>query len=248
MKKRSPGERLLFGCAACYQAVKQFKSGAGEFQLPRGYRFVSAIGTGTYALFGYVMESDNMVVAAFRGTENMFDLLTDVNWGQVPFPYRSGAGRTHRGFTELYGRSVRPQLHETLRRLSARKELIITGHSLGGAVALLAALDSALHKFRRQNVYMYGSPKVGSPEFVQACERNIAGIVRVENKYDWVPLFPPSNTGNVYVHAGKPVPITFRFASPLKNHQIQYYADALATAYPQARDELRKRYPDFLPN
>jgi triacylglycerol lipase len=247
MGRELPGEQLLFGCAASLQAVRQFKSG-GEFKLPRGFRFVSAIGSGAKAYLGYVIESDGMIAVAFRGTENLFDLFTDFNWGQVPYPYWSQAGMTHRGFTELYEQSVRPHLHETLRRLSVRKRLLMSGHSLGGAVATLAALDIAVHtKFRRLSVCTYGSPKVGSPEFAYAYDRTINASFRVVNTNDIVPLFPPSNVNITYAHVGKRMPIAFRFASPLKNHQIRGYAETLASVYPLAGEFLRKRNPGFLP-
>lgn len=246
MSRDVTGELLLFGCAASVQAVLLFKT-KGKMTLPYGYRFMTALGGGAHPYIGYIIESNTSIVAAFRGTENLSDLFTDFNFGQVPFPYVQGAGMTHRGFTEVYERSVRPQLSETLGKLSGRKRLLLAGHSLGGALATLAALDAASNsQYRRPGVCTYGSPKVGNADFASAYDRMIASSWRVVNTNDIAVDFPPSNGNAPYAHVREKISITFNLASMLKNHQIRGYAEALAEAYPQASDALRKRSPGFL--
>ncbi|WP_052487530.1 lipase family protein [Gordoniibacillus kamchatkensis] len=240
------GERTLFCCGAAYQAVQQYSSG-GDFVLPRGYRAVAVLGTGSYPYLGYVMEAKSAVVVALRGTKNVFDLLTDFNWTQMPYPYVPAAGATHRGFTELYERTLRPQLTAALGRLSPKKRLIMCGHSLGGALVTLAAPDMARHtRFGAPLVYTYGSPKVGNAEFAAAYGRIVGSTTRVAGVHDLVPGFPPS-AGKAYVPVGRLLTVSFRYANPVANHDIRSYAAALRSLYPLADERLRMLNQGFLP-
>jgi predicted lipase len=40
--------------------------------------------------------------------------------------------------------------------------MIVNGHSLGGALAILAAVDIKLHFGRVNSVYTFGQPRVGN--------------------------------------------------------------------------------------
>lgn len=126
---------------------------------------------------------DGTVYVVFRGTEitSPADPLADI----LAFPVRwAGAGRVHWGFWTAY-RSIRKAIEAWLPRESGRK-LVITGHSLGAAMAtLMAALheDSALVTF--------GSPRVGSQAFVDGFAADRA-ICRYVDTVDAVPgAVPP---------------------------------------------------------
>ncbi len=75
-----------------------------------------------------------MAVLAFRGTEkDSRDIKTDLN---LRF-YSANGAKVHTGFQQAF-RRVAPAINEALTSLGAFK-LYITGHSLGGALALVAA-------------------------------------------------------------------------------------------------------------
>lgn len=81
----------------------------------------------------------------------------------------------HTGFMVLAGAF----LHSTAFRQALRahdvrgKQLFMTGHSLGGALALLLARELQGLCRRRIHVYTYGCPRVGSPSFVRSIPRRI---------------------------------------------------------------------------
>ena len=102
---------------------------------------------------------------------------------QVTWPEQ----RVHRGFYRGY-LSIRDEL---LERVSASDEqVIIVGHSLGGAVGVLAAVDLNFNLGRQIHLVTLGSPRVGNAAFVEACQRRIASHTRLVHGWDPVPRHP----------------------------------------------------------
>ena len=99
----------------------------------------------------YVAKRKSIDIIAFRGTEQKMDVLTDIN--VIPLPY---AGRLcHGGFT-LAHKSVWREVKE---HIDPKKSTLITGHSLGGALAELSA--SMLNgKHDNINLITFGKPNV----------------------------------------------------------------------------------------
>ena len=72
--------------------------------------------------------------------------------------------------------------------------MVTTGHSLGGAIATLAAAAlRAAHG--ATDLYTYGSPRVGNAAFVEHVEALPGGNFRLTHDADPVPLLPPSVLG-----------------------------------------------------
>jgi triacylglycerol lipase len=124
----------------------------------------------------YAALGAGFAVVAFRGTqvfrlgrdplsvlgEVADDVLTDVEIPLVPAG-RPSRGRVHRGFRNALDEIWKP-LHElvaSLRRDDPGRALWLTGHSLGGALAILAAARLP----EVQGVYVFGAPHVGDAEF-----------------------------------------------------------------------------------
>ena len=115
--------------------------------------------------------------------------------------------RVHKGFFSAYKR-IMFAIVSAVSELFASGDfdtLLVTGHSLGGALAMLAALDivrSCAPVLDRSQVavYTFGSPKVGNRRFRDWFDRNVPNCFRVVNAGDRVAQMPPELFG--YKHAG----------------------------------------------
>lgn len=134
----------------------------------------------------YVMSDSKDVLIACRGTEPtaINDVLADLKM----FPVKHHiAGRVHRGFYAEYDKVI-PGIKEALTKHDKKgtKTVWVTGHSLGGAMAVLVASElqpsGGLHTF--------GQPRVGNKEFLKSLD----GIkyYRYRNNNDIVTAVPPS--------------------------------------------------------
>lgn len=137
---------------------------------------------------GVVAADDDTVVIAFRGTEmqKWADALTDLSALLVP----GYGGRVHQGFKQAF-EGITDEM-EPLLKDHAHKKFYLTGHSLGGALATLAAVK--LHpKHKVEAVYTFGQPAVGDQAFADAYphpERHFRFINNLNKVYDPVPLVP----------------------------------------------------------
>ncbi len=131
--------------------------------------------------------SDKIAVLAFRGTqaqgltlETFFDVFTDL---YAVMRIDANGVKTHRGFQQAFQRVEREVLVQA-QNLSGYG-LYITGHSLGGALALIAT--NAINTKNLTACYTFGSPKVGNEEFDDKIK---SPIYRIVNAYDVVPFLP----------------------------------------------------------
>ena len=140
-----------------------------------------------------VLETDTQVQVAertpgevwviFPGTASAQDWLTDLKVRKIAW----GETRAHRGFATAF-RSVAGPL---LAHLKSARQIIITGHSLGGALATLAADLCSEAGLPVAAVYTFGSPRVGNGPFARAYNARLAHCTfRVVNARDPVPHVP----------------------------------------------------------
>lgn len=127
-----------------------------------------------------VTENDAVHIV-FRGTEpdSRRDWATDLDFRSVDFLGQP----THSGFVKAI-RAIGPKLKEALSQHKG-KEMYFTGHSLGGALALLAPMWLGLKPTR---IVTFGQPKTihkAASEFIQG-----APYVRYVNNSDIVPKIP----------------------------------------------------------
>lgn len=129
-------------------------------------------------------DSDNMAVLAFRGTEkeDPRDIITDL--GAKFYKDEKGV-KIHDGFYRAF-KCVEKDVHSEIEKIKD-SSLYITGHSLGGALALIAT--SALNSDNLAACYTFGSPKVGNEEFDDDIK---PPIYRIVNAFDVVPFSPPT--------------------------------------------------------
>jgi lipase (class 3) len=152
---------------------------------------------------GLICQADQTgdVVIAIRGTEGILEWIHDAEFLLVPCPFLAGAGHTEDGFTAMY-ESLRtgaepdsPTVVNALAKLPFPhpvSSVTISGHSLGGALATLLALDVAANTaFSDPAVYSYGSPRTGDSLFASTYNQVVKNSYRIANRLDIVPTLPP---------------------------------------------------------
>jgi hypothetical protein len=132
---------------------------------------------------------------AFRGTKLTFppnSQLKFANWLLNLRVSRRDPG-VHCGFSTAW-RTLEPGVRKWLDGLPAKPARItLTGHSLGGAIAILAA-ESLRDRYTIGDVVTFGSPRLAKPEFVQAyTAKGLAGVTRrYIHETDLVPRLVPA--------------------------------------------------------
>lgn len=117
----------------------------------------------------------NCALIAFRGTAGFSDWCTDAKfWPAARLPWR------HCGFEQTW-QGVKPQveawLEKVARKLGRRPQIYLAGHSLGGAVATLAAVDLAPN-YDIARVVTIGSPRVGGRGFCNLYQKMPAATAK----------------------------------------------------------------------
>lgn len=150
-------------------------------------QFVAADGTECF-----FAATPNAVIVAFRGTKELGDWLANLNILSTTRPY----GTVHRGFLGAF-QAVESRLGGLMAPYRGRP-VVITGHSLGGALALVAAAEW-LGKQDVTWVHTFGQPAVGKRNFQEFIENHYGDLYyRFVNEDDVVPMVPP-----FYRHAGR---------------------------------------------
>ncbi|MBN2984962.1 MULTISPECIES: lipase family protein [Cohnella] len=251
-------DRAVFLAAVCSQTYELYKNKDGSFAVPQGFRQVEIIEAKSFdrsrERFGFILESDREILIAFRGTISTSDWVSDALAYQVPCPYAKNAGQTHQGFTQIY-RSARAQIVAALKRLPPDKPIYATGHSLGGALATLCALDLASRsEGRPPTVYTYGAPRVGDPAFVKAFNGKVKTSFRIANPFDPVAQLPPfvlrmpaSDKTYYYNHVRSAFILSFQAGSLAANHALDRYYEHLAGLSPDYALELSLANPGLCP-
>jgi triacylglycerol lipase len=189
-------EQALFANAA-YQSKDQVRAlvESSNYKLT----FYQTIPDIQIAFFLATNESSKTQVISIRGTSNIENAMVDV-YLQLVNDKKTGL-RLHHGFS-LAARKVYAELKPLL---EPGYKIYTTGHSLGGAAALILAMYLDADQFNVEQVTTFGQPKV----------TNIAGagkiqhlnVIRVVTPLDLVPLVPlfdPLDINNIDVfwHAG----------------------------------------------
>lgn len=169
----------------------------------------------------YVGHNDQTIVVAFRGSEapttldGLKDwLLTNANNYLILPEGRSGTdfvaagvgARFHRGFLDALDSLWEPLLAAVNAAIEARSEerpVWVTGHSLGGALALLAAWRLQRQFVPIHEIVTFGAPMIGNDIAAKAFEQEFDGrLFRYVDLDDPVPLLPSvSLVANSYAHS-----------------------------------------------
>lgn len=175
-------------------------------------------GTQAFAAFG-----ERFALVSFRGTEkqDVQDTLSDLEVTAVP----EGGCLVHRGF-----KSALDQVWESVQSLLAERakpSIFFTGHSLGAALATLAAFrwvqPAAL------SLFTFGSPRVGNTGFCNEVWRKTQGrSYRFVNNDDIVTLVPAPSASYDHVQREMYIDSAGRLNSELASKA--HWRDAIGAA------------------
>jgi triacylglycerol lipase len=140
------------------------------------------------SMIGYVVSAGDTCVLVFRGTDDNLDWFTNLNGLTAATP----KGPIHRGFHGAY-----IPLKDQVDRLISRrqpKHLWLTGHSLGGALAVVCAFDLLeTQQVTFDGIMTFGQPMVAGPQLATHLDQALMGrYVHFVNGADIVPRVPPS--------------------------------------------------------
>mmetsp|Transcript_9465 Transcript_9465/g.18136 ORF Transcript_9465/g.18136 Transcript_9465/m.18136 type:complete len:382 (+) Transcript_9465:17-1162(+) len=167
--------------------------------------------------FGYVgMDAlSRRVIVAFRGTDSLDQIANEVlHHSLVPYPGLPDGARVNQ-FFYVATAALQPTLVTILSSLLKACpgcDLIFTGHSLGGAMAMLSAfMASSISGGHPLAVYTFGQPRVGNHALAKHINAVLPLLFRVVNAADVIPHVPQctvrsggkcDETTNGYYHAG----------------------------------------------
>eukprot|EP00189_Rhodosorus_marinus_P007918 CAMPEP_0184754556 /NCGR_PEP_ID=MMETSP0315-20130426/44684_1 /TAXON_ID=101924 /ORGANISM="Rhodosorus marinus, Strain UTEX LB 2760" /LENGTH=753 /DNA_ID=CAMNT_0027233981 /DNA_START=119 /DNA_END=2380 /DNA_ORIENTATION=+ len=164
---------------------------------------------------GLVYSASDRIVVAFKGTQSGANVRTDLQAAMYPlnkfvegfviedevhhvrksWVKRMVQPMIHKGFGSAYA-TVRQQIWNEVYRLYEEnpRPLFFTGHSLGGALATLCAIDCSRTISPDDGCYVftYGSPRVGNKQFKEEYDKEVPCTWRLVHAEDPVTKLPPA--------------------------------------------------------
>ena len=195
------------------------------------------------------MQKTTWLVLAFRGTEKkLSDWKTDLKAELVAAKDEKKIGRIHKGFQAAYY-SVEDPIEEKLSKYP-EYPLYVTGHSLGGALAVVATRFIDAGKLAA--CYTFGGPRVGDLDLARVFK---TPIYRVVNASDAVPRLPFGYGYVLFIRFIKLIISlipTFGFLKRLYGYMDKisgyvHYGDQryLTVSEPGTNDHISRSRPDF---
>lgn len=153
----------------------------------------------------FVVGDNRKIIVSFRGSEKeIADWVTNVQVFKETWTDANPLGEVHNGFYSALS-SIWDKVSDEINTLRTGNQTIwITGHSLGGALATLAAATLELQNphLRVGGVYTFGQPRIANQEFSKNYNKQLKNITfRCVNNNDVVTRVPPQIFG--YSHVGK---------------------------------------------
>lgn len=166
----SPAIALEMGylAAASYENASSIEawscSPCRKYAISEPKVFSNSIG-GIQGFTGY-SHGLNAIVVVFRGSSNIQNWILNIGTTRSTYPLCSGCS-VHTGFYDGY-RLVSSTVKTAVQNLKAKyrgAKLVVTGHSLGGSLAILCAAELKTIFGTVDLTYTFGQPRVGNQAF-----------------------------------------------------------------------------------
>ncbi|KAK7303149.1 hypothetical protein RJT34_14050 [Clitoria ternatea] len=169
--------------------------------LIKGFEIIELVVDVEHCLQAFVgvAEDPHAIIIAFRGTNalSLQNWIEDLYWKQhdIDYPGMDDA-RVHRGFyTAYHNTTIRPAILDAVARAKSFYgdiQIILTGHSMGGAMAAFCGLDLTVNLHEKDvQVMTFGQPRIGNVAFASLYSELIPKTIRVTHNHDMVPHLPP---------------------------------------------------------
>ncbi|CAL5413196.1 unnamed protein product [Camellia sinensis] len=188
-------ELFTWTCSRCDDLTEMVSSCSKQ-----GFEVIDIIFDVKHCLQGFVgMAKDlNAIVIAFRGTQerSLQNWIEDLYWKQLDLNYPGMPdAMVHHGFYFAYhNTTVRSGVVNAVKRakqLYGDIDIMVTGHSMGGAMAVFCGLDLKVnHEARNVQVMTFGQPRIGNAAFASYYSQLVPNTIRVTNDHDIVPHLP----------------------------------------------------------
>ncbi|QNJ25980.1 lipase family protein [Synechococcus sp. SYN20] len=200
--------------AACSDASYEYKPVAGCRLIWEHHQGSDSVGIYAY------QDQPDWLVLTFRGSEELRD------WSRNFRAFPRHQGEIHGGYARCWA-GLSHAVEEKLAGLSFT-HLTITGHSMGGAVATLAAwqLPWACH------LITFGSPRVVNHSLAERIQEKVPVVRRFVHGGDVVPLYPVllhRHVGEVR-RIGAERTLVRMLLKGFADHHPKRYAELLATS------------------
>lgn len=140
----------------------------------------------------FVGSTDDYVIVSFAGTSELIDYITDLTFASRPETIRGIPGNVHIGFLNVLERSWPKLLELVKKHATENKPILMTGHSMGGAQAVISAARLAKLGLPVDSIYIYAVPRIGDETYATYIESQFPKrIWRFVNNEDIVPRLPP---------------------------------------------------------
>lgn len=172
----------------------------------------------------YIYKRENVLWIIFRGTDSVTDFKTDMFFVKKSIHQKNI--RLHSGFLNsylLYREFILKHINEEI------DEINITGHSYGGAVAVICSIDIVNENPQKMvETIVFGCPKVGNRAFSKIYNEMHRKTICVANGNDPIASLPPSifgfrKVGKQFFIGKMRIPFYYSF----KNHAMNSYLSEL---------------------
>ena len=181
----------------------------------------------------YLLYNNKKINVCFRGTKNFNNLL--INFNIYPKKFNNNI-KIHSGYLNQYLNLKNNIIYDinNICYYNNITDVIISGHSMGGALAMIASLD-LYEYFKNKNIsikcYTFGTPKFANYAFNHEYHKYINNSYRFINKFDYTEkifmIFNYSHTNNaIYLKSNYK-----NFLNYYNNHKINTYIINLLKNY-----------------
>ena len=141
-------------CPACHAASSNFET---------TWAYESGVDIQGFVGFDH---ENKIIVIGFRGSKTLTNWIANLKFARVDSPFKECSNcKVHKGFLDDYN-SIADDLFKAVNEIRSKTgiaRVLITGHSLGAALALLTAVDLVIHDgFAQPVLYAFGLPRLGN--------------------------------------------------------------------------------------